>query len=139
MISVGAVYRGPELKGAPINKVLMEVSAAIKDLRGSPREAVLPWVNAVFVVPGSLGATGFRGLEFGDFSPTTKGLVVRIAVPTQAAQSGDPRQYIVDALHGVNAMAFEFFRQKGDDFALSEAEQLVRDVASRLRMFRVVE
>ncbi|WP_135212656.1 hypothetical protein [Vitreimonas flagellata] len=139
MISIGAVYRGPELKGAPINRVLMDVSAAIKGLRGPLQEAEAPWLNAVFVVPGSLGATGFRGLEFGEFSPTSKGLVVRIAVPSEVAGSNDPRQYVVDTLHGANAMAFEFFRQAGEDFDLPEAERLVRAVADRLRIFRVVD
>ncbi|MDR6411295.1 hypothetical protein [Paraburkholderia terricola] len=37
------------------------------------------------------------------------------------------------ALHGANAMAFEFFRQKGESFPLREAENLVVLTANRLR------
>lgn len=85
-------------------------------------------VNAVFVVPGSLGGTGFEGLNFGQYSRKDKAVVVQISVPLQVVQSVSAG-FIKGALHGANAMAFEFFRQKGESFPLRDAEALVELLA----------
>jgi len=139
MISIGATYRGPELKGSAINRKLTEVSAAIKDLRGSLNEGVSPWVNAVFVAPGSPGNAGFRGLAYGDYSKRDKGIVVQISVPNEILTLDDPSSFIVEELHGANAMAFHFFQERGENFLLSEAEAIIARVQQRLWKPRIVK
>lgn len=134
MISIGAVYRGPELRGSPINRALMNAARAINDLRGPLVIGTAPLVNAVFVVPGSLGSPDFDGLQFGDYSKKDKAVVVQIAVPIKALLESEVMAFIADALHGANAMAFEFFRQQGQQFPLREAERLVADLTERLRV-----
>ncbi|GAB7541669.1 hypothetical protein CS8_013320 [Cupriavidus sp. 8B] len=132
MISIGGVYRGPELRGSEINRTLMAVTRALNELRGPVKLGELPLVNAVFVVPGSLGDAGFSGLQFGDFSKKDKAVVVQIAVPPELTTGPNQVSFIVNALHGANAMAFEFFRQRGEQFSLREAEELVSAISAKL-------
>ena len=132
MISIGAVYHGPELHGSEVNRLIMRTSEALKELGAAPKSDERSWVNAVFVVSGSLDKVDFEGLEFGDYSRKDKGVVVKIAVPESAIKRGELSSYLIEALHGANAMAFEFFRQRGEDFSLREAEDLVAKTASRL-------
>lgn len=132
MISIGGVYNGPELQGSQINRLIMATSKAVKELRGTLGDT--PWVNAVFVVPGSLDDVDFDGLKYGEYSKKDNAVVVQIAVPKQLAERADQVQFIVDALHGANAMAFEFFRQREESFPLREAEALVRKVAERVAL-----
>lgn len=130
MISIGAVYNGPELQGSQINRLIMAMSKAVKELRGTLGET--PWVNAVFVVPGSLGEADFEHLTYGDYSKKDNAVVVQIPVPKNVAEGADQVAFIVGGLHGANAMAFEFFRQRGENFPLREAEALVSNVAQRI-------
>lgn len=131
MISIGAVYNGPELRGSKINRLIMATSKAVKGSRGTLGET--PWVNAVFVVPGSLGDVDFTDLIYGDYSKKDNAVVVQIPVPQKVAEgTADQVAFIIDALRGANAMAFEFFRQRGEEFALKKAEDLVTAVAQGL-------
>jgi hypothetical protein len=124
MISIGAVYRGPELSDSPFQQAVRAAAKVLNAARGELTLGAVPVVNAVFVVPGSLGGTGFEGLNFGQYSKKDKAVVVQIPVPLEVVETV-PASFIKDALHGANAMAFEFFRQKGDSFPLSDAEALV--------------
>lgn len=72
MISIGGVYRGPELRGSEINRTIMAITRVLNDLRGPLTLGELPVVNAVFVVPGTLGDAGFSGLQFGQSSQKDK-------------------------------------------------------------------
>jgi hypothetical protein len=135
VISIGAVYQGPELKGSRINLSIMAASKVLKELRGSLIDHGRPWVNAVFVVPGSLGAVDFDGLEYGDYSKKDHAVVVKVAVPASVVQSDEIVDFIFESLHGSNAMAFEFFRLKGENFPLREAEDLVLQIVDRLKGF----
>jgi len=133
MISIGAVYNGPELKGSQINRLIMETSKVVKELRGALGET--PWVNAVFVVTGSFGSVDFDELKYGEYSKRENAVVVQIPVPKGIVERADQQvQFIVDALHGANAMAFEFFRQRGENFPLRAAEALVQEVSARIEL-----
>jgi len=133
MISIGAVYHGPELQGSEVNRLIMRTSKVLKELGAAAKGDTGPWVNAVFVVSGSLDKVDFEGLEFGDYSKKDKGVVVKIAVSESQIKRGDLASYLIQSLHGANAMAFEFFRQKGENFPLREAEELVARAARRLQ------
>lgn len=132
MISIGAVYRGPELRGSEANRRVMDATKALNKLRGPMNLGDVPLVNTVFVFPGSLGAADFSGLQFGEYSQKDKAVVVQVAVPADVMNSPDFGAFLIDSLHGANAMAFEFFRQKGEPFPLREAESLVISTANLL-------
>jgi hypothetical protein len=131
MISIGTVYRGPELKGSDIWQSIMTVRKTLMEFRGVLGES--PWVNAVFIVSGSLGTPGFEGLEYGKYSRKDKAVVVQIAVPEEVVKAGNHVTFLLKSLHEANAMAYEFLKQKGVAFSLTDAEGIVDKAADRLR------
>ena len=132
MISIGAVYHGPELRDSQMDRLIMAASKELKELRGPLKTGETPWVNAVFVVSGSLDDVDFEGLEYGDYSQKRKGVVVKVAVPKKVLQENDLANFLIDSLQGANAMAFEFFRQRGEEFPLREAEAWVAVISNKL-------
>ena len=58
MITIGAVYRGPELADSKIQQCIRTISRTMRQFRVS-EIGTEPYVNAVFVVGGSIGAPGF--------------------------------------------------------------------------------
>jgi hypothetical protein len=134
MISIGSVLRGPELDGSPFDNALLAASRALVKYRGPIQLGKSPLVNAVFVVPGGLGDPDFDRPRFGDYSKKDMAVVVQISVPATEVSTPEAHRFIVGALHGANAMAFEFFREKGQKFALKDAENLVLAVAEETRV-----
>ncbi|WP_313623353.1 hypothetical protein [Achromobacter sp.] len=132
MISIGAVYHGPELEVSEVNRSLMEASKALRGFRGGLEAIDTPWVNAVFVVSGSLAHVDFDGLEYGDCSRANKGVVVKVAMSRKIIDGGEFFAFIINSLRGANAMAFEFFRQKGQEFPLRSAEDLVTRTEAKI-------
>lgn len=132
MIFIGAAYRGLELKDSEINRVISAASVALEDLREPFEYGKHPSVVAVFIVPGSLGGANFKGLQYGEYSRKDRSIVVQIAVPASLPEN-DLITFLVDSLHGVNAMAFAFFEQKKESFPLRQAEELVTTTGQRLR------
>lgn len=130
MISIGSVFKGPELRETVFSTALRKASKVLSEKRGPLLLGEQPLVNVVFVVPGSFGIPDFKGIEYGQFSKKDRAVVVQVAVPPQIVHSETALAFIVQSLHGANAMAFEFFRQKGDEFRLRDAEELVSWVAS---------
>lgn len=132
MISIGAVFKGPELQGSEIDQLIMATSKAVKEFRGTLGQT--PWVNAVFVVPGSLGKPDLDYITYGDYSKKDNAVVVQIPMPEKVAKGmADQVTFIIDSLRGANAMAFEFFRQRGGtEYPLRDAEALVSKVAERI-------
>ena len=134
MISIGAVFHGPELRDSQMDRLIMAASKELKELRGPLKTGETPWVNAVFVVSGSLDDVDFEGLEYGDYSQKRKGVVVKIAVPKKVLQENDLAKFVIDSLFGANAMAFEFFRQRDEEFPLREAEEWVAAISNKLNV-----
>ena len=46
-------------------------------------------------------------------------------MPADVVQRNAALDFVIRELHGANALAFEFYRQKKMEFPLAEAEQLV--------------
>lgn len=130
MISIGAVYRGPELRDSHINRVISASMQSAMKIRSELESASRPSVNVIFYVPGSLGEPDWDGLREAKFSLRQKLLMVQVAVPQEVVDSATPEDYVIESLYGANAVAFEFFRQKQMQFPLAEAEQLVKSIAS---------
>ena len=95
-------------------------------IRGAP--------SATDLCRGSLDDVDFEGLEYGDYSKKRKGVVVKIAVPKKVLQENDLAKFVIDSLFGANAMAFEFFRQRDEEFPLCEAEAWVAGIANKLNV-----
>lgn len=132
MISIGAIYRGPELKGSLTNTAIMQLSKLLKEARGPAPLESEPWVNVNFIVAGSLGQPDFDYLTYGEYSQRRKGIVVQVPVPDPGLDEERFKLFLIDSLHGANAMAFEFFRQKGQSFRLAAAEALVEATGRKL-------
>lgn len=133
MISIGIRLKGPELSKSPIDQALTAALNAAIEARGEFRVGDEPSVNVVFLVPGSLGKPEFDYLREGKFSAKDKLLLVEAPVPMKVMSSESITSFIVDALHGANAVAFDFYRRRGkEQFALDKAEALVKKIQGLL-------
>jgi len=152
MIATGGHYRGPELSGSRIQKLLNAAMKALiqecglfigaddLDHDGLGRTpgriftvGSTPAVNVVFYVPGSLGGFDIPKIEASRFSRKKKLLLVAVPVPPEVAQAGGSVEFIIDALHKANAIAAAVFARKGNEpFDLARAEAIVEKVRQSL-------
>jgi hypothetical protein len=133
MIAIGGHFGGQELKESAIDRALLTAMRVVK-LERSPAydNGEIPYVNPVFVVPGSLSTPDFDDIQLGKFSRKDKSLVVEVSVPESVAAGQGIRDFIIEGLHMANAAAFHFFDDKGMKFPLREAEELVKKVGEEL-------
>lgn len=132
MISIGNVFKGPELSGSPIHKALSKAAKQALVARGDFPFGKKPAVNIVFTVPGSQGTPDWEGAREGKYSAAKKLLLVEIAVPDKEAQSDTPFGFIVEMLHAANCIAFHFYDEKGLGYPLQDAESIVADIGECL-------
>lgn len=132
MISIGSVLRGPELEGSQIYRLIGALIKAAAECSGSIECATGPAINVVFHVPGSLGRPDWDGIRDAKFSRQRQLLMVQVAVPANMVESPALKDYLIRSLFGANAVAFEFFRQKGLPFPLAEAEKLVQRIKEKM-------
>jgi hypothetical protein len=126
MILIGAHHGGPELRGTPIERAITAAMQAAIRVRESYAEGTLPAVNVVFCTPGSvIGKPDWEHGRVAKYSAKSKLLLVQVAVPADVVESDAALDFVVRELHGANALAFEFYRQKKMEFPLADAEQLV--------------
>jgi len=132
MISIGVVFRGPELKGSSVDHLTTALMKAAAECTGSFECATGPAINVVFHVPGSLGRPDWGGIRDAKFSRKRQLLMVQVAVPAKMVDSPSLKDYLIKSLYGADAIAFEFFRQKGLKFPLAEAEKLVQRIKEKM-------
>jgi len=132
MISIGAVFGGPELRDSAIDIAIRSAQKAIFDARGEFCSGGIPSINVVFHVSGSLSKPDWDGLRDAKFSKKQLLLMVQVAVPEDMNYNDKVIDYVVKSLRGANAIAFEFYRQKNMDYPLREAEKLVSEIKERL-------
>lgn len=132
MISIGAVYEGLELRGSPICETINAIGKAVIKLRGDFEIGKSPAVNVVFYVPGSLGGVDWEGSRDSTFSRKQRLLMVQVAIPKEVADSENPVDFLVEALHEANVIAFEGFRKRKIEYPFDEAETLIDDVKRKL-------
>ncbi len=128
MISIGAVFRGPELQDSRIDLAIRAAGKAAKTLRGEFEIGNSPAINVVFYVPGSTGRLDWDGIRDSKFSRQQQLLMIQVAVPDEIILSTKADLFVIESLYGANAVAFEFFRQKGMQFPLADAEKLVSEI-----------
>ena len=126
MITFGCDFGGSELKGAAIDVALMNASGTAKRVREiNYDDGTEPWINPIFMVPGSVWQPEFEGYEYGHFSRKKKGLVIKIAVPRAVARGKGIPEFISDSLRDAIHMASEFFSANGISFSTLKAEKIV--------------
>ena len=126
MITIGGHHGGPELRGTPIERAITACMRAAIEARGSYVDGSVPAVNVVFCTPGSIvGRPDWDHGRVAKYSAKSKLVLVQVAVPDDAVESNTALEFVIRELHGANALAFEFYRQKKIDFPLAEAEELV--------------
>lgn len=128
MIAIGVQLSGPELEDSPIDLAIMAAMRAAIEARGDYVEGMVPAVNVVFCVPGSLARPDWDYIQVAKYSAKRKLLLVQVAVSPEAVHSDTALDDVIEALYGANANAFEFYRQKGMDYPLAEAETLVGEI-----------
>lgn len=138
MIIVSGRYRGPELKGSRIANAVAATMKAVEVAR-EPKFGgslgMIPHLNAVFVVEGSLGKPNFHGVRLGPYNKRDKCIQVDVAISTLQAGESNLRDLLIIGLRGANAAAFHFFESKGMEYALGEGEELVTHARMRLDEF----
>jgi hypothetical protein len=126
MILIGAHHGGPELRGTPIERAITAAMRAAIEARGTYAEGSVPAVNVVFCTPGSVvGRPDWDHGRVAKYSAKSKLVLVQVAVPAEVVESEEALDFVIRELHGANALAFEFYRQKEMEFPLADAEQLV--------------
>jgi len=129
MITIGAHHGGPELVGTQIEKAITAAMRGAIEARLPWVEGSTPAVNVVFCTPGSImGHPDWDHGRVGKYSAKSKLVLVQVAVPGNVVTSNTALDYVVDELHGANALAFEFYRQRNMAYPLREAEQLVAKI-----------
>lgn len=132
MIAIGNVLRGPELRFSSIDKAIMAVMNAIVELRGEFELGQGPAVNVVFYVPGSLGGFDWEGSRSSTFFRKDQLQMVQVAIPKEVADSENPMDFVIAALHDANVIAFECFRKRKIEYPFDEAESLVEEVHKKM-------
>lgn len=152
MISLGAHFRGPELSGLNLGRLIQASMKAVEDICGpcvgaddygpgsSPPESgpyvevgVAPLVNVVFYVPGSLGDFDIPKIEASRFSRKNKLLLVAVPVSREEVASGGSVEFVIGALLEANRIAAETFSRKtAETFELARADAIVGQVRQSL-------
>jgi hypothetical protein len=135
MIIIGAEFSGPELPSTPVGKAIKAVMRAEGQLNGSFKEGTMLAVNVVFCVAGSLGRPDWDHSRIGKYSTKSKLVLVQAAIPQEVVNSDGAFDYVIGELYGANALAFEFYRQKGMQYPLAEAENLVSRIRELARQY----
>ena len=134
MISIGAVYGGPEHMGSKIKNYISKVMCEFSDIHILPKYKNKPSINVVFFLYGSITEPDWDGVRDGKFSRKEKCLMLQAALPKEAVSCDDPIPFLEDALHGANAIAFHYFDEEaGMDYDLREAERLVSEVIEKVK------
>ena len=132
MISIGSIFSGPELKESAIDTAIKRLTKAAIDVRGDFVLGQHPSVNVVFHVPGSLGGPGSEYIQTGKFSRKQQLLLVAVPVPDTEVSNDQVMDFLIDSLKSANAVAFDFFRNKGLNFPLAVAEEMVGKIYERV-------
>jgi hypothetical protein len=134
MISIGAMYGGPELERSLSFRLITSVLDATDECTGSSaceRDAS-PAINVVYCVPGTLSSPDWEGVRSAKFSRKQQLLLVQVAVPSELVGSPALKEFLLGSLQKASEVAFEFFRRKRLSFPLAEAKSLVERIRERV-------
>lgn len=132
MISIGAVYNGPESKDSWAYERIGRTMRAAMNLRGWFEVGHFPAINVVFYVPGSFGKVDFDEIRDAKFSRKKQYLMIQVPVPEDQVNSRSLDDFLIKSLHGANLIATQFFQEKGMAYPFQEAEELVNKIENEL-------
>lgn len=133
MITLGAQYKGPELKGSSVFNAInqaMSIAAKVRDPNYKSGEDA--WINAIYLVPGSVSQPKFNGYDIGHFSKKEKGLAIAIAVPQSVADGEGIPEFIGTSLREAVRLAAAHFASKGISFSTLKAEKIILAIEAGL-------
>jgi len=134
MIAIGNHFGGPEQRGAPIQLALstaMRIAAQERD--DNYDDGSESWLNAIFLVPGTISVPDFDGFKLGYFSKKKKGLVVQIVVPQSVADGDAIEEFVSQSLRHAVRLAADFFTLKKIPFSVLKAEKIIMAIERALR------
>jgi len=135
MIAIGNDFGGPEHldRDCPIRAGLDRAMNAAADFRDpNYDDGTKAWLNAIFIVPGSISKPDFEGYKRGHFSRKRKGLVVMIAVPQLVANGTGIAEFVGASLREAARLAKDHFSSKGIEFPLADVEELITIIEARV-------
>lgn len=128
LAGIGIRFYGAEARRTRFGKL---VTAAAR-LVGTG-EAGGPAVGICFHLPGEYGAPRFEHGKVASYRREQRVVFIDIPVRSEVLDSDEALRGLVLALRGANALAFEFFKGKGEDFDLRAAENEVSALEKKLR------
>lgn len=151
MISIGAIFGGPEFYECATTQIISHVSLAFLSKRGQELATRSGQIGITLLVPGSLSPSTESGVHIGRISRRNRKLNVRAYVPKAyrwvrkplrvgvpdpnlptASQSAELRAFIFDVIReSISTAAIRFARAK-IEFAHDEIEHFVADVQREL-------
>jgi hypothetical protein len=132
VISIGAVFLGPELEGSNADRQVTAIMRAVEECTGSDQVDVGPGINVVYYFEGSLDSPDWEGARDAKFSKKRQLLMVQVAVPSSFVNSRALGEYLLDGLDSANDLAFQFFRRKGLSYPLARGKVLVQQIRKRV-------
>jgi hypothetical protein len=134
MISIGAVYRGPELRERPAYQRIGALMRAAIKFRGWFEVGTRPGINVVFYVPGSLGDFDFDEPRESKFSRKKQYLMVQVPVPKSEVNSQSLDDFLIKSLREANLIATQVFQEKKMVYPYREAEELVNQIEQEMKV-----
>jgi len=134
VLAIGVQLGGPEQKGSLISTMLtraMQTAANERHLHYD--DGVEPWINPIFIVPGSISKPDFVGFKLGHFNKQRKGLVVMIETPQLVADGEAITEFVVASLQHVIALAAERFAKAHILISKDEAARIITRIEAALR------
>ena len=122
---IGSLLGGPELSGAPVDKILTRLARASHAYQETDGIASEGGLDIVYHVPGSIMEPEFEGLRTGKFSKKEKMLMVQIAVPTLFENERHLEDFLVEALREAVHLAKPIFKSAKIPFSQDEFLRLV--------------
>jgi hypothetical protein len=132
MISIGAVYLGPELDRSWADRRIGTLMRAAAKLRGWFEVGHFPAINVVFYVPGSFEKVKFDKIRDAKFSRKKRLLMIQVPIPASEVNSKSLDDFLIKSLHDANLIGTQYFQEKGMVFPYQEAEELVSQIEKEL-------
>lgn len=127
-IAIGVQLGGPELETSKIASVIDDIKKAAAARQTDFVEGAGPSIKVIFCVAGSSAQPDWDHGRVTKYLAPQQRLLIEAAVPKAVIESNSALDYLIKELHGANALAFEFYRQKGMQFPLAAMEKLVFEI-----------
>ena len=140
MITIGAIYGGPEQDGSLIDQRITSLMLATERLTRKVVFGSSPAINVVYHLSGSLYSPDFQGIRDATFSRKKQMLMVQVSVPVKTMRSKKSiDEFLLESLHEANSLAVRYFEKKGLAYAFASAERLAEKIGQKMRTSKKIE